>query len=63
MQQGRGGMGTHKHGISGYPTRSPRYKFMQTMADNRDRERFRPRRIKPQMFASVQEAFRRFMPK
>lgn len=37
MQQGRGGMGMHKHGVSGYAPRSPRYKFMQTLEDNRNR--------------------------
>ena len=35
MQQGRGGMGMHKHGVSGKPGRSPRYKFMQTLEANR----------------------------
>jgi len=36
MQQGRGSMGIHKHRISGYPTRSPRYKFMQQLEANRN---------------------------
>jgi len=31
MITGRGGMGSHKHGISGYAPRSPRYKFTQTL--------------------------------
>jgi len=31
MITGRGGMGSHKHGISGYAPRSPRYKFAQTL--------------------------------
>jgi hypothetical protein len=30
MQQGRGGMGSHKHGVSGRTPRSPRYKLTQT---------------------------------
>jgi len=34
MQQGRGGMGSHKHGVSGRPPRSPRYKFMQQLEAN-----------------------------
>jgi hypothetical protein len=40
-QSGRGGMGSHKHGISGKAPRSPRYKFMQTLEANRQPERKR----------------------
>ncbi len=36
MQQGRGGMGSHKHGVSGHATRSPRYRFMQQLEANRN---------------------------
>jgi hypothetical protein len=35
MITGRGGMGSHKHGISGYAPRSPRYKFTQTLEANK----------------------------
>jgi hypothetical protein len=37
-QSGRGGMGSHKHGISGKAPRSRRYKFMQTLEANRQPE-------------------------
>src|SRR5262252_9232659 len=36
MITGRGGMGSHKHGISGYAPRSPRYKFTQTLEANKE---------------------------
>src|SRR5689334_12156291 len=36
-QAGRGGIGSHKHGVSGHSPRSPRYKFMQALEDNRKR--------------------------
>ena len=43
MQGGQGGMGSHKHGISGIPTHSPRYRhFMKREAelnDKKDRSR------------------------
>ena len=37
MQQGRGGIGSHKHGISGYAPHSPRYKFMQQLETNKQK--------------------------
>jgi len=43
MQQGRGGMGPHKHGISGHAPRSPRYKFMQQLEANKEKPKARPR--------------------
>lgn len=33
-QQGRGGMGSHKHGISGHAPRSPGYKMQRTREAN-----------------------------
>jgi hypothetical protein len=57
MQQGRGGMGSHKHGVSGRAPRSPRYKFMQTLEDNRRREEERKRRLKPKMVSALAELF------
>lgn len=42
MQQGRGGMGSHKHGTSGHATRSPRYKFMQQLEANKVKTFKRP---------------------
>ncbi len=61
MQQGRGGMGSHKHGISGHSGPSPRFKFMRTFEANREREAETRaiRRRKPKMFPTVAEAFRR----
>jgi len=43
MQIGRGGMGSHKHGISGHPSRSPRYKFMQQLEANSAKAFKRPK--------------------
>ena len=57
MQQGRGGMGSHKHYVSGRAPRSPRYKFTQTLDDNKRREEERSRRLKPKMLSSFQELF------
>lgn len=60
MQQGRGGIGSHKHGVSGRAPRSPRYKIMQTLEDNRRREEEK-RRPKPKTvssFEQLQEIFR-----
>lgn len=43
-QSGRGGMGSHKHGVSGYATKSPRARFLERMeaertSDKKDRSR------------------------
>jgi hypothetical protein len=35
MQQGRGGMGSHKHGVSGHPSQSPRLRLMKKLAAER----------------------------
>jgi hypothetical protein len=35
MQQGRGGMGSHKHGISGHASQSPRLRLMKKLAAER----------------------------
>lgn len=56
MQQGRGGMGSHKHGISGYPHRSAQYKMAMARLDNA--ERSMRKRVRPAMFATMQEAMR-----
>lgn len=56
MQSGRGGMGTHKHGVSGHFTVNARYKALMCRDDNRERSS-RPRRPVPVMFATVAEAF------
>ena len=43
MQQGRGGMGSHKHSVSGRAPRSPRYKFMQQLEASSAKVFKRPR--------------------
>ena len=60
MQQGRGGMGSHKHGVSGRAPRSPRYKIMQTLEDNRRRqeEKRRPKPTTVSSFEQLREIFR-----
>jgi hypothetical protein len=35
MQQGRGGMGSHKHGTSGHAGQSPRLRLMKKLAAER----------------------------
>ncbi len=59
MQQGRGGIGSHKHYVSGRAPRSPRYKVTQTLEDNRRREEENKRRLKPKMASSFEELFGR----
>jgi hypothetical protein len=58
MQQGRGGMGSRKHGVSGHPAQSPRLRLAMKLAAERgeyDGRARRRRRLLP--FASVREAF------
>jgi hypothetical protein len=59
MQQGRGGMGTHKHGVSGHASQSPRLRLLKKLAAERgelhsDSAR-RPKRLE---FQSVQDAMK-----
>ena len=56
MQQGRGGMGSHKHGVSGHSGPSPRAKLMAALYDNR--ERATRKRVKPTMYETMEEAMR-----
>ncbi len=53
MQQGRGGMGSHKHGISGRPGKSPRLRLWERMQAEKNE---RKRRKSP-MYPTVREAF------
>jgi len=55
MQQGRGGMGSHKHGVSGHAPRSPRYKLRQTLEDNKRRAEACKRKPRSQMVSTVAE--------
>ncbi len=60
MQQGRGGMGSHKHGVSGHAPQSPRLRLAKKLAAERGeydkRARRTPRALK---FETVREALDR----
>jgi hypothetical protein len=58
MQQGRGGMGSHKHGVSGHATQSPRLRLAKKLAAERGEYDNRPRRRSLRTaFATVRDAF------
>jgi hypothetical protein len=58
MQQGRGGMGSHKHGVAGHATKSPRLRLMNRLAAERgELGGGARRRPQPLTFASVRELF------
>lgn len=50
------GMGSHKHGISGHPSRSPGYKQQRAREANAQAEAERAKKPKPRVYASVREA-------
>ncbi len=58
MQQGRGGMGSRKHGTSGHATQSPRFRLGKKLAAERGEYDARPSRrpLRPR-FDSVRDAF------
>ena len=58
MQQGRGGMGSRKHGVSGYASQSPRFRLGKKLAAERGEYDSGPRRrpLRPQ-FDTVRQAF------
>lgn len=59
MQQGRSGMGSHKHGISGHTSQSPRLRLMKKLAAERgEYDGGVKRRSKPLESATVRDAFR-----
>ena len=59
MQQGRGGMGSHKHGVSGHASQSPRLRLMKKLSAERgEYERSSTRRLKRLQFETVQEALK-----
>lgn len=62
MQAGRGGMGSHKHGISGYSGPSPRTKFMRAFDENRWRDKWKRRVVKLNN-KSVRDLIESFRPK
>ncbi len=59
MQQGRGGMGSHKHGVSGHASQSPRLRLTKKLAAERGEYQARAARGgKPLQFKTVQEALK-----
>jgi hypothetical protein len=61
MHQDRGGMGSHKHGVSGRPGPRPALKRFLAEFFNEEDKRRTKRRSK--MYSSLREALRRFKPK
>jgi hypothetical protein len=58
MQQGRGGIGSRKHGVSGHATQSPRLRLAKKLAAERgDYDSGTQRRPLRPVFASVRDAF------
>lgn len=61
MDKGRGGMGSHKHGISGHSGPSPRAKLMTALDANRELDQAAAlraeRRAGTPMFDSVADLF------
>jgi hypothetical protein len=59
MQQGRGGMGSHKHGVSGHATQSPRLRLSKKLAAERgEYDTASPRRRQRLEFETVLEALK-----
>jgi len=59
MQQGRGGMGSHKHGVSGHASQSPRLRLMKRLAAQRGEfDGGLARSPKRLQFETVQEALK-----
>ncbi len=58
MQQGRGGMGSHKHGVSGHATQSPRLRLSKKLAAERGEYDTSRRRRTRLQFETVQEALK-----
>ena len=56
MQQGRGGIGSRKHGVSGYASQSPRMRLAKKLAAERGEHETRARPSpKPLEFETVRE--------
>jgi hypothetical protein len=58
MQQGRGGMGSHKHGVSRHASQSPRLRLAKKLAAERGEygSQTARRPLRPS-FANVRDAF------
>lgn len=54
-QQARGGMGSHKHGVSGRTPKSPRVRMHMKLQAERAEQ---PKKPQPEMCESVQDLFR-----
>ena len=55
MESGRGGMGSHKHGVSGHSGKSPKLRLAMKMAAEKNERR---RRRGGDMFDTVDDAVR-----
>jgi len=62
-QQGRGGTGSHKHGVSGHSGHPSGFKQQLAREANREEEEKKKRKPKNHMFSSVSEVFRNFKPR
>jgi hypothetical protein len=59
MQQGRGGMGSRKHGRGGHMSKSPRFRLWARLDAERKPEPLRP---KTKYLGSIRELFSREKP-
>jgi hypothetical protein len=59
VQKGRGGMGSHKHGISGTPGKSPRLRLWLDMMARRQEVKDRRRKLR---FQTVRDALQKDRP-
>jgi hypothetical protein len=57
MQQGRGGMGSHKHGVSGHASQSPRLRLAKRLAAERGEYETRTVRPLRPSFDNIRDAF------
>jgi hypothetical protein len=59
MQQGRGGLGSHKHGVSGRATQSPRFRLGKKLAAERGEYDTAAPRLRTRLeFETVEEALK-----
>ena len=57
MQQGRGGMGSHKHGVSGHAGQNPRLRLIKKLSAERGELEGKPARQPKRLeFATVRDA-------
>ncbi len=56
VQTGRGGMGNHKHGVSGKGGPSPKTKFMTCFDANREAQRNQKVRPQREMWPTIRAA-------